>query len=82
MITGSIVAIVTPMTSDLNIDWRNFKKLIEFHIENGTSGIVVIGTTGESATITTDTHIKCIEFAIFIEKLIDSFSQLYLSLSK
>lgn len=64
MISGSIVAIVTPMTADNNIDWDSYRNLIEFHIENGTDGIVAVGTTGESATVTPDEHIRCIEFTV------------------
>ena len=49
---GAIVAIVTPFNEDGSIDFEAFDKLIEFHIENGTDGIVVCGTTGEAATMT------------------------------
>jgi 4-hydroxy-tetrahydrodipicolinate synthase len=49
---GAIVAIVTPFHEDGSIDFESFDKLIEFHIENGTDGIVVCGTTGEAATMT------------------------------
>ena len=48
---GAIVAIVTPFNEDGSIDLEAFDKLIDFHIENGTDGIVVCGTTGESATM-------------------------------
>ncbi len=48
---GAIVAIVTPFNEDGTIDLETFDKLIDFHIENGTDGIVVCGTTGESATM-------------------------------
>lgn len=64
MITGSLVAIVTPMKADNSIDWDNFRSLIEFHIKNGTDGIVAVGTTGESATLSPETHIQCIEFVV------------------
>ena len=49
---GAIVAIVTPFHEDGSIDFDSFDKLIGFHIENGTDGIVVCGTTGEAATMT------------------------------
>ena len=48
MITGSIVAIVTPMQEDGSLDLPCFRSLIDFHIQEGTDGIVVVGTTGES----------------------------------
>ncbi len=64
MITGSIVAIATPMTTDYCIDWDAYRTLLEFHINNGTNAIVAVGTTGESATVTPDEHIRCIEFAV------------------
>lgn len=64
MISGSIVAIVTPMAADGSIDWQAYRGLVEFHIDNGTSAIVAVGTTGESATVTTQEHIQCIEFVV------------------
>ncbi len=64
MIRGSLVAIVTPMLADNSIDWESYQSLIEFQIENGTNGIVSVGTTGESATLEPSEHIKCIEFAV------------------
>ena len=51
MFQGSIVALVTPMNPDGSIDVDNFKKLLDFHIENKTDGVVVLGTTGECPTI-------------------------------
>ena len=51
MITGSIVALVTPMIPDsLEVDWDGLKRLVEWHIEQGTNAIVAVGTTGESPT--------------------------------
>jgi 4-hydroxy-tetrahydrodipicolinate synthase len=55
MFTGSIVALVTPF-KDGKIDWQSLEGLIEFHLENGTQGIVPCGTTGESATLTHEEH--------------------------
>ncbi len=52
MFSGSLVAIVTPMHGDGSIDQAAWERLIDWHIESGTSGIVVGGTTGESATLT------------------------------
>lgn len=64
MLSGSIVAIVTPMNADTSINWDAYKKLIEFHIENGTDAIVSVGTTGESATLTHEEHIQCVNFCV------------------
>lgn len=64
MITGSIVALVTPMveveTGDSPVDWAALFRLIDWHIESGTSAIVSVGTTGESATLSFDDHIEVI----------------------
>lgn len=60
MIQGSIVAIVTPMLPDGEIDYPAFDHLIEWHIASGTDGIVVAGTTGESPTITAQEHCELI----------------------
>jgi 4-hydroxy-tetrahydrodipicolinate synthase len=54
MFSGSLVAIVTPMHADGGLDFSAWGRLIDFHIENGTSGIVVAGTTGESASLSDD----------------------------
>ena len=56
MITGSIVALVTPMHADGQVDWVNLDRLVEFHIKEGTDSIVAVGTTGESATLSTEEH--------------------------
>jgi 4-hydroxy-tetrahydrodipicolinate synthase len=57
MIRGSIVALVTPMhLGSLDIDWGALKKLVEWHIEQGTNSIVAVGTTGESATLDVSEH--------------------------
>ncbi|MCM8782554.1 MAG: 4-hydroxy-tetrahydrodipicolinate synthase, partial [Candidatus Omnitrophica bacterium] len=63
MFKGSMVAIVTPFKND-KIDEKAYKKLIEFHIKNGTSAIVPCGTTGESATLDYDEHDRVIELTI------------------
>ena len=52
MFSGSLVAIVTPMRPDGRVDFEAWARLVDFHLENGTSGIVVGGSTGESATLT------------------------------
>ena len=56
MIKGSIVAIVTPMHEDGSLDLAAFRSLIDFHIDQGTDGIVVVGTTGESPTVDVEEH--------------------------
>ena len=60
---GSIVAIVTPMLENGQIDYPAFYKLLDIHLANNTQGIVVAGTTGESASLTTDEHIHIIHKA-------------------
>lgn len=60
MIQGSMVALVTPMTSDNQIDWSALQKLVAWHLEQGTHAIVAMGTTGESATLDVDDHLKVI----------------------
>jgi 4-hydroxy-tetrahydrodipicolinate synthase len=56
MIQGSIVAIVTPMHEDGSLDLPAFRALIDFHVAQGTDGIVVVGTTGESPTVDVEEH--------------------------
>jgi 4-hydroxy-tetrahydrodipicolinate synthase len=56
MLKGSLVAIVTPMLEDGSLDLDAFRKLIDWHIAEGTDGIVVVGTTGESPTVDFDEH--------------------------
>lgn len=60
MFHGSLVALVTPMTPDNALDWEALAKLVEWHIEQGTNGIVAVGTTGESATLDMDEHLEVI----------------------
>ena len=64
MLTGSIVAIVTPMHEDGRLDFARFKSLIDWHIAEGTDGIVVVGTTGESPTVNFDEHKELIRIAV------------------
>ena len=54
MFSGSMVAIVTPMTADGGLDWPAWDRLLDFHMREGTDGIVVAGTTGESPVLTVD----------------------------
>jgi len=64
MITGSIVALVTPMSPNGEVDSEALSKLIEYHIESGTSALGIAGTTGESATLTMKEHADVIRFAV------------------
>jgi 4-hydroxy-tetrahydrodipicolinate synthase len=64
MLTGSLVAIATPMQEGGALDLPALRKLIDFHIANGTSGIVIVGTTGESPTVTVDEHCLLIKTTI------------------
>jgi 4-hydroxy-tetrahydrodipicolinate synthase len=64
MITGSIVAIVTPMHEDGSLDLAHYRSLIDWHIQSGTSAIVAVGTTGESPTVDVDEHAQLISVAV------------------
>jgi 4-hydroxy-tetrahydrodipicolinate synthase len=64
MITGSLVAIVTPMHEDGRLDMARFRELIDWHVAEGTDGIVVVGTTGESPTVDFDEHKELIRVAV------------------
>ncbi len=64
MLSGSLVAIVTPMLEDGALDIGRFKSLIDWHIAEGTQGIVVVGTTGESPTVNFDEHKQLIRIAV------------------
>src|SRR5699024_2631197 len=63
---GSIVAIVTPMHSDGSVDWDSLARLVDWQIEQGTDGIVAMGTTGESATLGFREHDEIIERVVEI----------------
>ena len=60
MLTGSMVAMVTPMGDDGSVDWVGLERLVNHHIEKGTDAIVSVGTTGESATLDHNEHIEVI----------------------
>jgi 4-hydroxy-tetrahydrodipicolinate synthase len=64
MIKGSIVAIVTPMHEDGSLDRDCLRKLIDWHVAEGTDGIVIVGTTGESATVSPDEHCELVKLAV------------------
>lgn len=63
MFKGSFVAIITPFKNG-EVDYETLEGLLEFHISNGTDGIVPCGTTGESATLTHEEHIKVVDFVV------------------
>ena len=63
MLKGSIVALITPFKDD-NLDENSYRKLIDYHIKNGTNGVVPAGTTGESPTLSHNEHKKIIDIAV------------------
>ena len=64
MLSGSLVAIVTPMLADGALDLPRLKALIDWHVEQGTDGIVIVGTTGESPTVDVEEHCTLIKAAV------------------
>ena len=64
MLKGSLVAIVTPMHGDGALDLERMRTLVDFHITEGTDGIVVVGTTGESPTVNYDEHCRLIDTVV------------------
>jgi 4-hydroxy-tetrahydrodipicolinate synthase len=64
MIQGSIVALVTPMYESGEVDKESLKKLVEYHIEQGTDALVAVGTTGESATLDENEHCDVIKSVV------------------
>lgn len=64
MITGSIVALVTPMTETGDIDWASLERLIDWHIGNGTAALGLVGTTGEASTLSHPEHREVIRFGV------------------
>ncbi len=64
MIKGSIVAIVTPMFEDGSLDRDSLRKLLDWHVAEGTDAIVIVGTTGESATVSPEEHCELVKLAV------------------
>ncbi|OJA00743.1 4-hydroxy-tetrahydrodipicolinate synthase [Rickettsiella grylli] len=64
MFHGSIVALVTPMQENGSIDYASLRKLVDWHIAQGTDGIVVMGTTGEASTLTSEEHVNVIKTVV------------------
>ena len=60
MFKGSLVALVTPFDANNRVDFASLKRLIDFHVEQGSNGLVVAGTTGEAATLTRSEHAELI----------------------
>ncbi len=68
MFHGSMVALVTPMQEDGTVDEKCLAQLVEFHVENGTDALVVVGTTGEASTLDEDEHCKVIRQVVAMVK--------------
>ncbi|MGB5331775.1 MAG: 4-hydroxy-tetrahydrodipicolinate synthase [Woeseiaceae bacterium] len=66
MFQGSLVALVTPFNGNNRVDYASLKRLIDFHVEQGSDGLVIAGTTGESATLRRSEHIELIGRAVEI----------------
>ncbi|MCP4299946.1 MAG: 4-hydroxy-tetrahydrodipicolinate synthase [Gammaproteobacteria bacterium] len=66
MFKGSLVALVTPFDGNNRVDYTSLKRLIDFHVDQGTDGLVIAGTTGESATLKRSEHIELIGRAVEI----------------
>ncbi|SJZ69006.1 4-hydroxy-tetrahydrodipicolinate synthase [Pilibacter termitis] len=66
MIKGSIVALITPMNEDFSVDYKGLESLIDYHLANKTDGLLVLGTTGESTTLSLEEQEKIV--ALTIEK--------------
>ncbi|AOX99123.1 4-hydroxy-tetrahydrodipicolinate synthase [Jeongeupia sp. USM3] len=64
MLTGSLVALATPMFEDGSLDFASLRKLVDWHIAEGTSGLVAVGTTGESPTVDVEEHIEIIRAVV------------------
>ena len=64
MLKGSIVALVTPFNSDGSVNYDELGKLLEYHINNNTGGIVILGTTGEASTLSFEEEAKIVEFSV------------------
>ena len=64
MIQGSLVAIVTPMHPDGSLDFDGLRKLIDWHVAEGTDGIVIVGTTGESPTVSVEEHCELVRVTV------------------
>ncbi len=66
MITGSIVAIITPLDAQLNVNYEKLTELLEWHIAHKTDGIVILGTTGEASTLTKDEKLRVFKHTVSV----------------
>src|SRR5690242_11536879 len=64
MFAGSIVALITPMKESGEIDLDSFRDLVQWHLQEGTNGLVINGTTGESATLTSAEKLELLKIAV------------------
>ncbi len=64
MLTGSLVALVTPMLPDGSLDLPHLRSLVDWHVEQGTDALVIVGTTGESPTVNTEEHCLLLRTAV------------------
>ncbi len=64
MFSGSLVAIITPMLADGQVDYASLKKLLKYQVDNGTDGLIVMGTTGEAATNPFSEQLQVMQFVI------------------
>lgn len=64
MLTGSLVALVTPMLPDGSLDFARFRDLVDWHVDQGTDALVIVGTTGESPTVSPEEHCQLIRAAV------------------
>lgn len=62
--TGAGVALVTPFTDKLEVDYNKLEQLIDYQIEQGTDALIICGTTGEASTLTHEEHLECIKVAV------------------
>lgn len=65
---GSGVAIITPMNEDESVNYDKLEELVNFHVDNGTDSIIIVGTTGEGSTLTEEEHIACIKRTVEFAK--------------
>lgn len=68
MIKGSLVAIVSPMHEDGSLDFESLRRLVEWHIGEGTNAIVIVGTTGESPTVDPEEHIELVRTTVQVAR--------------
>lgn len=68
MFYGSLVALVTPFTKDLEVDYQRFKELVEWHVQEGTEGLILCGSTGEGITLSNDEKQSLLKAAVEVGK--------------